>query len=137
MAYSNFYDHFYVIRKQTSSALAAVWRFPSSRLYFLIIGLLQLAAWLEAIFIYRQLSGDLVVLHYNVDFGIDLVGTPTRIFIYPFFGLGIFLLNLGLAAALNTQRDFRIFIHLLLSAALIFGLFLNLALLFVYLINFR
>jgi len=137
MAYSNFYDHFYVIRKKVAVALAAVWHLPANRLYFLAAGLAHLAAWLEAIFIYRQLAGDLLVLHYNVDFGIDLVGAGAAIFIYPLFGLGIFILNLALAAVWHAHKDFRTFAHLLLGAAVIFGLFLNLVLLFIYLINFR
>lgn len=137
MAYSNFYARFYTVRRQVGSAFAVVWRFYPSRLYFLAVILLQIVAWLQALFIYRHLIGNLLVLHYNVDFGIDLVGDPFQIFIYPLFGLGVFIFNLIIASALNRHKDFKIFTHILLAAAALFSLFLSLALLFIYLINFR
>lgn len=137
MAYSNFYGWFYVIRQQIGAALLAVWNLSFGRYYLVALILAQIIAWLESVFIYRNLSGDLLILHYNVDFGVDLVGMPARIFTYPLIGLGVIALNLALAAASHNQKDFRAFVHFLLAAALVFGLFLNLALLFVYLINFR
>jgi len=137
MAYSNFYGWFYAIRQQVGAALLAVWNLSFGRYYLITLVLVQIIAWLESLFIYRNLSGDLLILHYNVDFGVDLVGMSARIFTYPLIGLGIIVLNLALAAASHRQKDFRIFVHFVLTAALVFGLVLNLALLFVYLINFR
>lgn len=136
MVYSNFYARVYTARRTIAGALAAVWRWRPSRVYLLIIGLLQIIAWLEAIFIYRHLTGEVLVLHYNVDFGIDLVGAPAHIFIYPVFGLVVLAGNFFLGASFHRHKDFRIFLHLLLSAATLFSLFLNLALMFIYLINF-
>jgi len=137
MTYSNFYGWFYVIRQQIGAALLAVWNLSFGRYYLVALVVVQIIAWLESLFIYRSLSGDLLILHYNVDFGVDLVGMSARIFTYPLIGLGIIVLNLALAAASHRQKDFRIFVHFLLTAALVFGLVLNLALFFVYLINFR
>lgn len=137
MAYSNLYAKFYNMRERSASALAAVWRFYPSRYYFIALAISQIVAWFQASFIYRHLSGDFLVLHYNVDFGIDLVGSPWKIFIYPLYGLGLFIVNLIVTAAFNRHKDFRVFAHFLLTAAVIFCLSLNLALLFVYLINFK
>jgi hypothetical protein len=137
MAYSNFYGRFYAVCSRAGSALEAVWYFLPSRWYFAGAALLQAIAWFEAFFIYRNLADNLLVLHYNVDFGIDLVGAPSQIFWYPLLGLGILALNTALAAAWHQHKDFRTFVHFLLAAAILFGLFLNLVLLFIYLINFR
>ncbi|MFA5184327.1 MAG: hypothetical protein WC456_02255 [Patescibacteria group bacterium] len=137
MAYSNLYARFYVLAGRAGTALAAVWHLPPSRWYLAAIGGLQIIAWLESFFIYHNLADNLLVLHYNVDFGIDLVGAAGRIFFYPLIGLGILALNAAVAAALYRQKDFRIFVHFLFSAALVFAIFLDLALFFVYLINFR
>ncbi len=137
MAYSNLYARFYSFRQEVAAAFSTLWRFTSSRIYFGLACLFQLAGWLQAAYIYRNLSGDLLVLHYNIDFGIDLVGAPWRIFLYPAYGLGIFLFNWLLAAALHRRFHFRIFANLLLSSALIFSLLICLALMFIYLINFR
>lgn len=137
MAYSGFYAKFYGFSQKTASVMAGIWRFRPSRFYVLAIAALQAMAWWQAASIFRGLTGNLLVLHYNVDFGIDLVGDPSQIFRFPLYGLAIFLLNFILVAALSGHKDWRIFAHLLFSAALIFALFLNLALLFIYLINFK
>lgn len=137
MVYSNFYNYFYNWSQKASSALKALWHFRPSRFYLLIFILLQLLAWWQAISIFGHLSGNILVLHYNVDLGIDLVGSPTQIFLYPLYGLGILALNLIIAASTHHHKDFKIFTHLLLAAAVLFALFLNLVLLFIYLINFR
>jgi hypothetical protein len=137
MVYSNLYARLHAARQATGAALRAVWNLRPARWYFLIIGLLQFSAWLQAAYIYRHLAGDVLVQHYSVDFGIDLVGDPSQIFLYPVYGLAVFIINFGLAALGRERPDFRIFVHLLLAAALIFALFLNIALLFIYLINFR
>lgn len=136
MAYSNFYARFYATKEKTLAAWEAVWRLKSSRFYFLAVGLLQISAWLQAIFIYRKLSSDLLVLHYNVDFGIDLVGSPRQIFYYPLFGLGIFLLNLIIAAALKQKKDFKVIVHMLLAVSTLLNIFLCLSILSIYFINF-
>ncbi len=137
MAYSNFYANFYSLGQRALAALSAVWHFFPSRLYLLGLVALQAVAWLQAFFIFRNLSGDFLVLHYNVDFGTDLVGPPVQIFLYPLFGLGISVINIILTAIFNRHKDFSILAHSLLAAALAFGLFLNLALWFIYLVNFR
>lgn len=136
MIYSNLYARAYAARRVAGIALADVWRFRPSRFYVLIASLWQIIAWLEAIFIYRNLTGDFLVLHYNVDFGIDLVGAPRRVFLYPIFSLIVLTLNFCLAAVFHRHKDFRLFSHILLLAAVLFAVFLTLSLMFIYLINF-
>lgn len=137
MAYSNLYASLYSWRQRAVAALSAVWHFLPSRLYLLGLAALQIIAWWQAFFIFHNLSGNFLVLHYNVDFGVDLVGPPTQIFLYPLLGLGISILNIAIAAASNRHKDFPILVHSLLAVAVAFGLFLDLALWFVYLVNFR
>ncbi len=136
MVYSNFYARFYVARGKVANACRAVGRLRSARFYFISFSLLQVLAWLQAIFIFRRLSSDLLVLHYNIDFGIDLVGQPVRIFYYPLAGLAICLLNFGIAAALTNHHDFQALAKLLLAASVLASIFLCLALLSIYFINF-
>jgi len=137
MAYSDIYANFFSICQKLSNALGGIWRLLPAKLYFLTLFLLQAMAWWGAYYIYSSLTGNILVLHYNVDFGIDLIGVPVRIFIYPLFGLGIILLNTALTAFFYRHRDFRVFTHLLLAAAVSFSLILNIALFFIYFINFR
>lgn len=137
MAYLNLYANFFVFCQKIGSAAAFVWRFAPTRLYILALAILQAIAWWAATFIYQNLNGDILVLHYTADFGIDLIGSPEKIFIFPSFALGIFLLNLIILLSLRRKRDFALFAHLLLAGALNFGVIVNIALFFLYLINFR
>lgn len=137
MVYSNLYAKFYSTAERASGAVVAVWRWRPGRWYFLAFLVVQSLAWWQAEFIYRQLAGSVLVLHYNVDFGIDLVGDPAQVFGYPLYGLGIFIVNYLIAAAGSGRRDKNVYNHLLLAGAVIFGLALNLALMFIYLINFK
>ncbi|MFA6194176.1 MAG: hypothetical protein WC719_00320 [Patescibacteria group bacterium] len=137
MVYSNLYARFYSFCQEIRTAGAALWRFAPSRFYLGLAALFQVVLWLQAVFIYKHLSGELLVLHYNIDFGIDLVGAPWHIFFYPLYALGILALNWIMVAALHRRQYFRLFANILLAAAELFSLFISLALMFIYLINFR
>jgi len=137
MVYSNFYARFHAARQKVGVVFRAVGNLRSTRWYLAAISVLQLLAWLQAFYIYRNLAGALLVRHYNVDLGIDLVGDASQIFYYPLFALGIFALNFVIAAQSREHRNFKIFTQLLLAAALVFTLLINVTLFFVYLINFR
>lgn len=137
MAYSDIYANFFSICQKINQALAAWWRLRTTKFYLLALALFQVLAWWGAYYIYSSLTGDILVLHYNVDFGIDLIGPPTRIFYYPLFELGIIVLNIALAASFYRHKDFRVFSHLLLGAAIYFSMILSTVLFFIYFINFR
>lgn len=137
MAYSNFYARFYTILGKIKQSFAAIFRLTSSRIYLSLVVFWQIIAWVQAWYIHRSLTGDIIVLHYNVDFGIDWVADPIRIYFYPLLGLGIFIANLIILASLHKENNFKTLVHYLLGAANLFGAFLNIALLAVYLINFR
>lgn len=65
-----------------------------------------------------------VMLHYNIYFGIDLIGAWYQVFLLPGSGLAIFLINFGLSFIIH-KRDkvlslFPVFVSLL--AQLIIGI---------------
>jgi len=137
MAYSDLYANFFSFCQKTGLAFSALWRFFPARLYFAAIFIWQAALWWVAFFIYRSLTGDILVLHYNVNFGIDLIGSPERIFSYPAFALSIAVAHIIIAASFYKNKDFKTFIHLLLASAFSFGLIIGASLFFVYFINFK
>lgn len=137
MAYSNFYSRFYSGRDHLQASGRAIFSFRPSRIYLIVLGVLQLGAWFEAWFIKHNLSGEILVLHYNIDAGIDLIGDPVRIYLYPLAGLGIIVLNFLVLGFLTRSRIFKILVHFLFSASVFFAAFLNVALFAIYLINFR
>ncbi|NLZ74763.1 hypothetical protein GX917_02630 [Candidatus Falkowbacteria bacterium] len=137
MSYSSFYARFYSILENIKQSFSAIFRLTASRIYLALMVFWQVLAWLQAWFIYRSLSTELVILHYNINFGIDLVADRAQIYLYPLLGLVVSLVNLIILASLRKDNNFKIFVHYFLGAANVFGAFLCIALLSVYLINFR
>jgi len=128
---------FYSRSQKIGSAFRTFWHFRPNRFYLLFFALSQAVAWWQAGFIFRHLTSNFLVLHYNINFGIDSVGVPAQIFLFPLYCLGVLLVNLFIAVAMYRQKNFRTFSHLLLASALFFAVILNLVLFFVYLINFK
>jgi len=64
----------------------------------LLVGLLiNIALWVVLILPVREFT-ELIPLHYNIYFGIDLLGYWYRIFLMPVLGLVVFTVNLFLTA---------------------------------------
>ena len=134
---SKFYDNFYLLRQKFFGAISYLFGYFFIRLYFIVLLGLNLLIWLIVYFINVSVSQDLVVLHYNIDFGVDLIGSVERIYIIPLLGLIIILVNAVLIFIFSRSKDFKFFSHLLLAASLAVNLFLLIALGSIYLINFR
>jgi hypothetical protein len=110
-------------------------------MYLIVISGINLLNWLSAYVININVSRDLVVLHYNVDFGVNLIGNVRQIYTLPLLGLIIFLVNFIILVFIF-KRNYRlaeakrVFSHVLLASALGVNLFLFIALTLIYLINF-
>ena len=130
-------SHYFInFIKKLGEATAAAWDWTFVRT-LLIMGLIFNALnWLGSWFIYRNLAQDSTVLHYNVNFGIDLIGSRAEIFINPLLGLIFFLLDFILILLLYKNKHFKFLAHVLLNTALVVNIVLLLAGLSVYIINF-
>jgi hypothetical protein len=123
--------------RNLSSAWHIIFSWTFIRIYLIVVFSLNIITWLAAIIIYKTLVQDLAVLHYNVDFGIDLIGTRSQLFVNPALGLIFALFDVVALLSLTKSRDFKFLAHLLLGAAALVNLLLALAMFSVYLINFR
>jgi len=137
MNYSNIYARIYNFSQVVTKIFSQLWRSNAVKVYIISLFLLQILAWVQAVMIRRKISSDFLILHYNIDFGVDLVGRPNHIFYYPIFGLLVLILNFALVAFLSRYPQARITTHLFLVATLIFSVFLSLVLVAINLINFR
>lgn len=121
--------------------LAAAWRLAVSwffvRTYLIIALSFNILSWVAMILIYRNLAQDLAVLHYNIDFGIDLIGSRAQLFLNPTLGLILIICDWAVVLFLTKSRDFKFFAHLVLAAAALVNFVLALSVIAVYLINFR
>lgn len=137
MAYSHFYAKFYTVLRRFSRNFSQFIKFPPTIIYLAIIIALQIFNWWQAWNIFRRLTSEFLILHYNVDFGIDLLGQSRDVFYFPTLSLVVVLFNIILALSFFRRPKGRLLMHLLLSATIIFSVFVSTALLMLSLINFR
>lgn len=102
------------------------------RLLIFFSFLLNIGLFLFFLFFIKQTDIP-IVLHYNVDWGVDYFGEFKNIFVLPFVGLLIFLLNCVLA--LKIWSKFKSLSYFLLSVTLISEVFLWVAGIALYIIN--
>jgi len=93
--------------------------------------------WLAAWYIAAKVHGELIALHYSVDFGINLIGSPKKLYIIPLLGLLIIVINFILLCAIAGHKDRRFASHILLAGALLSNIILLVSLVSIYLVNFR
>jgi len=117
--------------------IADIFGFFHIRIYLAILFILNLFSWGITCLFFTKVSQNLIVLHYNVDFGVDLIGEVKNIFIIPALGLFVIIFNLIISYVFLENKYFRFITHLLLAGATLVNLLLLLALGPIYLINFR
>ena len=105
------------------------------RVYLFFSFIINSLNWIIARYIAVNTSSNLIILHYNVDFGANLIAEVKRIYTIPILGLAIILTNLVLSFALHKKNKFLT--NSLLLSSLIGNIFLVAALGALYLINFR
>lgn len=135
--FSKVYNYLTDFRLNFKKSLAAVFASRAFRVYLLLTLVWQLLNWYLGYYIYKHLGGNLLILHYNVDFGTDLIGPPSRAFSGPLFGLLVLIINSGLALIFNRQKKNIFVSHLLIAGAMVLNLFLLIAMFTIYLNNFR
>jgi hypothetical protein len=106
------------------------------RIYTIVNLLLLILVFVFAGYLYQNISSDLLVLHYNVVFGIDKVGRPQEIFVLPLIALAVFIFNTLLSISFFRKKHFNFLSHLLPISSLIVSIITIFSLLSLYLVNF-
>lgn len=76
---------------------------------------------------------DIIYLHYNIYFGIDLIGKWHQVFFFPSLGIFFFIVNFLLGAVVFSQE--KILSYFLAFSSSIIQLILILALIFLMVVN--
>jgi hypothetical protein len=127
-------NYLYLSREKLVQAVLYLVSFMFVRMYLFFLFALNIINWLLAFYVNNNVSQNLVVLHYNVNLGVNLIGGVKDIYIIPTLGLTFIVINFILL--LNIFRKNKLLIHLLLGFPLLINLFLIASTLAVYLVNF-
>ena len=91
---SKIINYFYITGQAWQAAWLDIWYELVGRILIIINGILWLSSWAIASILYFLGGNKLLILHYNVYFGIDLIGSPGMIYWLP--------LGLTMAIILNS-----------------------------------
>lgn len=110
--------------------------FQSALVHWVLIGslLINAANWGLIAFFIRPVDFP-IVLHYNVYFGVDVIGAWWQVYFLPLVGLVILLVNAVLGYLFYQQKE-RIVAHLLMLAIFIAQIGISIAVAGILLINY-
>ena len=110
--------------------------FRSPLVQWVVIGALILNAinWIAIAFFLRPVDFP-IILHYNVYFGVDVIGRWWQVYFLPLIGLIILLINSSLGFLFYGQKE-RIVAHLLMLATFIVQIVITIAVASLLLINY-
>ena len=128
-------NYLYISREKTTQAVLYLVGFTFVRVYLLFLFILNILNWLLASYVNNNVSQNLVVLHYNVNLGVNLIGNARDIYIIPTLGLAFIIINFILL--LNIFKKNKFLIHLLLGFTILINIFLISSTVAIYLVNFR
>jgi hypothetical protein len=134
---SKLYHHFDLIKGKIAYGFSEVFGLLFVKIYLAILILQNISLWVFVWLFSRQIGSSLAILHFNVDFGIDLVGDARKLMTIPLLGLFITLFNFLLLFVFVKNSNFKFIAHLLLASAFLVNVFLSLALGPIYWMNFR
>lgn len=128
-------DYLYLGREKLAQAVLSLIGFMFVKIYLFFLLVLNAINWLLAFYVNNNVSQNLIVLHYNVNLGVNLIGAAEDIYIIPTLGLAFIMINFFLL--LNIFRNNKFLIHLLMGFSLLINLFLIAGTAAIYLVNFR
>lgn len=122
--------HHFGLKNDWASFLAT----RSIKIHLLLSGVLNFIIWILAVIIFYKAEQSLLIIHYNILFGIDWVASKPTIFLLPVIGLIVFVVNTLLSWRVGKYDDLSK--HLLLGGAVVVNLFLLLAIATIWSINY-
>ncbi len=134
-----FFRSFSLNRLELSEILLNLLSHLYIRIYLIALICINSLIWLLSYIINIQhINHELIILHYNINFGVNLIGNAKKIYIAPILGLIISVNNLFVLLGIyKFGQDKKFFGHLLLASTVISNLLLLMAIISLYLINSR
>lgn len=137
LSLSKLHNAFYSYRRAFFGSVSHLFDFLPAKIYILSSISVNTVSWILTFMFKQSLSQDLIIMHFNVDFGVDLIGRSRQIFIIPSLGLAFIVLNIIICLVLLKSAHFKFLMHFILASAFLANIFLLIALGPIYNINFR
>ena len=138
--FSKFIDFIYSWWDNFRTEIASIFSFFYVKIYFGLFIFINGLNWLFSYYIYSNIlpkTRELIALHYNVEFGVNLIGDARNIFVLPSLGLLVIVLNFSLLLAIYKLKNSKFLGNFLLLPAFISNIYLLIGLVSIYLANFK
>ncbi|QQS59970.1 hypothetical protein IPN41_02460 [Candidatus Falkowbacteria bacterium] len=135
LLFSKGLNYIYINAGQYRVAMSDFFFRKTSYIYLGIALLINGLCWSLAIISKRSLGDSLAILHYNVIFGIDKIGSSSELYQLPLIGLILIIGNFLISVLLVRKRE-QAPGQLLLITAIIGNIILLIAMYLLYIINF-
>lgn len=135
LIFSKGLNFIYVRAGQYRVAMSDFFFRKSSYVYLSVAVGVNCLTWLLAIISQHSLGNSLAILHYNVIFGVDKIGTPASLYQLPLIGSALIIGNFLLSVFLVRKRE-QAPGHHLLVITVIGNLVLLISTYLIYIINF-
>ncbi len=138
--FSKFIDLFYSLWDSFKSEISSVFSLFYVRVYLVAFLIVVVLNWGFSYYIYSNIlpeTRDLIALHYNVEFGVSLIGKATSLFILPSLGLVLIFINFFLLLGIHRLKNSKFLGHFLLLPVVISNIYLFIGLFSIYLANFK
>ncbi len=127
---------YYRIKQNTAEIFFITFNSLAVKIYLSILLVLNIIIWITARYVAVVVGANQIALHYSVGFGIDYYGDTSQIYVIPFLGLAVILLNFILYSLVSNYKDKNFIAHVLFASALVVNIILLIAAYSVYIINF-
>lgn len=135
LIFSKGLNYIYINTGQYRVAMSDFFFRKTTYIYLGIALFINGICWFLAIVSKRSLGDSLAILHYNVIFGIDKIGTPASLYQLPLIGLILIIGNFLVSVLLVRKRE-QAPGHLLLITSIIGNVILLISTYLLYIINF-
>ncbi len=137
--FASIIDKIYIVFKDFKDSFVYLWNFLYIKIYLLILVLVNIINFLAVYWIIDKISNsydDIIILHYNVNFGVNLIKGAIWFYIIPLLGFVITIINIVLLTFIANHKDRKFISHLLLFTAILVNIFLFFGIIAIFLINY-
>lgn len=130
------FNYLYLIKNKIIQISVKIYGMKYVRYFSVGIILSNLLNWIFSYLINLKSGEDAIIfLHYNVDFGVNLIGDNAKIYNIPLLGLFVVILNMVIF--LITFKESKFIHYILFLSGILVNFILFVSLLLIYLLNFN
>jgi len=130
-------NNYYAFQHDFFEYLKNFFSSKSAKIYIISVFILNALIWFVAYIInFYNVKKEDITLHYNINFGTNLIGSSYQVYIIPITGLLLFIFNMIILYTSRNRDNRKFNQHIILSGSLIVNLFLLISISTIFIFNY-